>query len=265
MRRLGTAVRPGSRLALLLAGTCAALLAAASAPAQQAWYTDPSFVRSRDAVVAIEHVTVIDGTGAAPRLDRTVIVDHDHIASVGPSATAGAIRVDGRGRTLLPGLVGMHEHLFTPVPVAGPPIGLDQLSFPALYLASGVTTARTSPDGDLDGARKPDTCESSGQVGRAAVAHEITATTPVDDPRLAELIRLMIARRVPLTSTLAVLEGGSRLDLAANPRLRALAHPLLWARINALRAAELKDDASIQARLTRRWRSSGASSRRAAC
>jgi cytosine/adenosine deaminase-related metal-dependent hydrolase len=39
--------------------------------------------------------------------------------------------VDGHGKTLIPGLVGMHEHLFYPAPIAGPPVGIEQLvTFP---------------------------------------------------------------------------------------------------------------------------------------
>lgn len=52
------------------------------------------------------------------------------------------------GKTVIPGLVGMHEHLFYPTPQRGrdgvPLYGEMADSAPRLYLASGVTTARTA-------------------------------------------------------------------------------------------------------------------------
>ena len=106
-----------------------------------------SFISVSAPVVALEHVRVIDGTGAAPVEDQTVVVDHGKIAAVGPAATtkapAGAQVLDLSGTTVIPGLVGMHEHLFYPSG-GGIPIYSEQaFSFPRLYLASGVTTART--------------------------------------------------------------------------------------------------------------------------
>jgi imidazolonepropionase-like amidohydrolase len=101
-------------------------------------------------VVAITDVEVIDGTGAAPRLHRTVVFRDGTIAAIGDARTAipdGAQRVDGRGMTLLPGFVGTHNHLYY---VSGAmPDGFFiaremPTSFPRLYLAAGVTTMRTT-------------------------------------------------------------------------------------------------------------------------
>src|SRR4051812_32357110 len=62
--------------------------------------------------VAITHVRVIDGTGAPARDDQTVVIEDGRIRDVGGVAAiripADARTVDGRGRTLIPGLVGMH-------------------------------------------------------------------------------------------------------------------------------------------------------------
>lgn len=63
---------------------------------------------------AIEHVTLIDGTGRAPQADMTVTVDGDRIAGVTPSALTKAPRgrpIDGRGKYLMPGLLDVHIHL----------------------------------------------------------------------------------------------------------------------------------------------------------
>ncbi len=104
-------------------------------------------------VVALAHVRVIDGTGGPAREDQTVIIASDRIGAVGPAGTvaipAGARVLDLPGRTVLPGFVGMHDHLFyqmgrhTAVPA--------QESFAMLYLASGVTTIRTAGALDLTG------------------------------------------------------------------------------------------------------------------
>jgi imidazolonepropionase-like amidohydrolase len=77
-----------------------------------------------------------------------VIVDHGKIAAVGPAAStlvpAGAQVMDLAGHTVIPGLVGMHEHLFYPVGGGVPMYPEMAYSFPRLYLAAGVTTARTA-------------------------------------------------------------------------------------------------------------------------
>lgn len=66
--------------------------------------------------LAIEHVTVEPMTpGGAPQSDMTVVIRDGRIASVGPSASApsiaGARRIEGRGRFLIPGLTDMHVHI----------------------------------------------------------------------------------------------------------------------------------------------------------
>ena len=100
-------------------------------------------------MIALTHVQLIDGTGAAAQADQTIVIDHGKIAAVGsPASTnvpAGAKVIDARGKAVIPGLVGMHEHLFYPAANDGEPIFIEQpFSFPQLYLASGVTTARTT-------------------------------------------------------------------------------------------------------------------------
>ena len=86
--------------------------------------------------------------GAPPQDDQTIVISDGKIKSVGPSATAsvpaGAKTMDMAGYTVLPGLVGMHDHLFFPQG-GSPPIYSDMgISFPRLYLALGVTTIRTT-------------------------------------------------------------------------------------------------------------------------
>ncbi|HEX8853433.1 MAG TPA: amidohydrolase family protein, partial [Pyrinomonadaceae bacterium] len=106
------------------------------------------FVRVEAPTVALTHVRVIDGTGAAPREDQTVVISGGKIQSVGPSAAApppaGARVLDLAGYTVLPGLVGMHNHLFFPMGGSPPMYSNMGGSFPRLYLALGVTTIRTT-------------------------------------------------------------------------------------------------------------------------
>ena len=106
------------------------------------------FVTVDAPVIALQHVRVIDGTGAQPREDQTIVIDHGKIAAIGPAAAtpvpAGALALDLNGQTVIPGLVGMHEHLFYPSGSGIPIYNEQAFSFPRLYLASGVTTARTA-------------------------------------------------------------------------------------------------------------------------
>ncbi len=105
-----------------------------------------AFVSVDAPVIALIHARVIDGTGAPPTTDQTVIVRAGVIAAVGATGTAavpaGARTIDLSGKTLVPGLVMLHEHLFYPAGGAGAYNDLIY-SFPRLYLAGGVTTMRT--------------------------------------------------------------------------------------------------------------------------
>ncbi|MHB8609083.1 MAG: amidohydrolase family protein [Candidatus Acidiferrales bacterium] len=108
-----------------------------------------AFVKEDAAVLALAHVRVVDGTGAAPRADQTIVIVDGKIAALGDAATAkipdGAKVLDLSGRTVIPGLVGMHDHMFYPAPGGPPPVYPEHLSsFPRLYLAGGVTSIRTT-------------------------------------------------------------------------------------------------------------------------
>src|SRR5205085_3446325 len=103
------------------------------------------YVAVDTAVVALTHVRVIDGTGAAPKEDQTLIIRDGNIAALGAARSTrvpdGAQVMDLTGKSLIPGLVMMHEHLYYPT---GPGVyGADYVSFSRLHLAGGVTSMRT--------------------------------------------------------------------------------------------------------------------------
>ncbi|HUR20417.1 MAG TPA: hypothetical protein VMZ90_06370, partial [Vicinamibacterales bacterium] len=109
------------------------------------------FVTVDAAVVALTHVRVIDGTGAPARIDQTVILRDGLIAASGPAASTavpeGARVLDLTGKSVMPGMVMVHEHLYYPT---GPGVyGQLGESFVRLYLAGGVTTMRTG--GNVNG------------------------------------------------------------------------------------------------------------------
>lgn len=121
-----------------------------------------TYVTVDSAVVAITNVLVIDGTGAAAKPGQTVLIRDGRIAQVGPAkqvkVPAGAATVDGTGKTLIPGLVGMHDHMY--YSAAGGHNAQMSYTGPRLYLGSGVTTIRTtgsqSPYGDINLKRRID-------------------------------------------------------------------------------------------------------------
>ncbi len=132
------------RLLLSLLALCA--LTVLTVQAQESFSEDVDrLIDYHQGLVALENVTLFDGTGAAALTDQTVIINAGTIQEVGSSSTLnvpeGAIRVDLKGHTVTPGLVGLHNHTFYTTSQRN--IQLNY-SAPMLYLASGVTTIRTT-------------------------------------------------------------------------------------------------------------------------
>ncbi len=111
------------------------------------------FVKEEARDLVLNHVRVIDGTGAAPMEDAQIEIRDGRILAVRTAGSTAAVAPDAKvldlsGKTAIPGLVGMHEHIFYPLPGGGPGrlslYGEMADSAPRLYLAGGVTTARTA-------------------------------------------------------------------------------------------------------------------------
>lgn len=105
------------------------------------------FVIIAERKVAIVGATVIDGSGAAPAPDRTILLEDGRISWVGEEAeapVAGHRIINGRGKTVIPGIVGMHDHLHRP--------GTTYTGFTStrLWLAGGVTAVQTSGAAEAD-------------------------------------------------------------------------------------------------------------------
>ncbi len=166
----------GSSLATSLALT---LVALAGAGAQRPTLgPEPKAFVSQDApVIALVHARVIDGTGAASRDGQTLVLRDGIIAAVGDDASTkvpeGAQVIDLAGKSVIPGLVQMHEHMFYPSG-AGTVYNSQAYSFSRLYLAGGVTTMRTA--GNMNG--YADLNLSRAIAAGTAVGPAIDATAP---------------------------------------------------------------------------------------
>jgi imidazolonepropionase-like amidohydrolase len=145
-----------------------ALISSCFAVAQTLSPEVKEFVKVDAPVIALEHVRVIDGTGAAARPDQTIVIAKGKIDSIGDAASANVpndAKVLGlTGYSVMPGLVGMHDHLF--YPMGNGIFGEMAYSFPRLYLAAGVTTIRTGgslePYTDLELKKEIDGGKSPG-------------------------------------------------------------------------------------------------------
>jgi len=150
--------------AVLAAMACSPVLAArAEPPATHSAPHAPSdadFVAYPKQDLAFIHVQLVDGTGGPVQRDVTVLVRNGRIAAImppGQSALPPSVTVvDGAGKTLLPGFVMVHEHMFYPSTKGGE-YEEYPYSFSRLYLAGGTTTLRTGGTlatyGDINTAR----------------------------------------------------------------------------------------------------------------
>ena len=151
-----------SKIALLLLLFSSELAAQTLSPQVQ------EFVKVSSGVIVLSHVRVIDGTGA-PALENQAVVRQGRIEWIGDASMATMPKearvLDLSGESVIPGLVGMHDHMFCP---AGDGIFHEMpVSFPRLCLAGGVTTIRTTGSIEL----YTDLRSKSRSIGARSLAH----------------------------------------------------------------------------------------------
>jgi len=128
--------------------TIALLFLASAAVAQTSPWDAKAYVKFDGPMIVLNHVRVIDGTGKPAKPDQMIVIANGKIQSIsaaGSQTPPGAQVVDLTGDSVIPGIVGMHDHLYYPAP--GRNIAMypeHAWSFPRLYLAAGVTTIRTT-------------------------------------------------------------------------------------------------------------------------
>jgi len=153
--------------------------------------------------IRIDDVRVIDGTGAPAKVGQSILIRDGRIAAIGPLASmakeAADVVIDGKGRSAMPGLVMMHEHLLFLDPLAEIPSYLSEsLTSPKAYLAYGATTIRTagtfSASDDIQAARwiregkvvGPDIQVTAPFLeGNGGFAYQLV---PITDPNRARVI-----------------------------------------------------------------------------
>jgi len=127
--------------------TAALVLALAGSARAQAARELPEavgrYVKVNAPLVALTGVQVVDGTGNAPLANATIVIRDGVIEAVGVDVDipAGAEVLNLTGHTVIPGIVGLHDHTF--YTTAGRRIQATETA-PKLYLGSGVTTIRTT-------------------------------------------------------------------------------------------------------------------------
>ncbi len=107
------------------------------------------FIKVNSASIALVDAKVIDGTGGPAKLHQTILINNGIITAVGNNTDvnvpAGAQVISCGGKTVIPGLVMVHEHLYYTEFLDGY-FNVAQMasSFAKMYLAGGATTIRTA-------------------------------------------------------------------------------------------------------------------------
>ena len=100
------------------------------------------YVTVNEPVVALTNARVVDGTGTPAKEGQTIVIRGEKIAAVGPASSvsvpAGARTIDLAGKTVIPGIIGLHDHMY----YGG--MRFMGVSYPRLFLSAGVTTIRTT-------------------------------------------------------------------------------------------------------------------------
>ena len=222
-------IRISVRLAAVLVGT---LLVVAGYSRQGSLAQAPA-----GGAVALTGARVIDGTGAAPLEQATIVINNGRIESVGPAASAkipaGATRVDMSGKTITPGLINAHGHLSADT--SNKPTTEKLAGQLRVYADYGVTTVYVLGAGvdDLDEAVMLRESQATGPLSRARVfvagssirnlktAEEARAAVDRYADQKADIIKIHITGG-PMDMTPEVY--GALIDQAHKRGLRVAAH-----------------------------------------
>jgi imidazolonepropionase-like amidohydrolase len=145
--------------------------------------------------MALTGARVIDGTGAAPVEQATIVVANGRIESVGPAASAkipaGATRVDMAGKTIVPGLINAHGHLNADT--TSRPVRDKLASQLRVYADYGVTTVVVLGAGvdELDETVSLREAQANGPLDRARV---YVAGNSIRNLKTAEEARAQVNR-----------------------------------------------------------------------
>jgi imidazolonepropionase-like amidohydrolase len=157
--------------------------------------------------IAFTGARVIDGTGKAPIANGVVVVTDGKIVAVGTKAgtrvPAGATVIDVIGKTIMPGIVNAHGHLFFDAKSAVP--ARTQLSDQlALYARYGVTTVYSLGDDGVETVKLRDELRTapfgpgmarlyvSGPVLTAKTPEEGRATVTANAARGVDIIKIRL-------------------------------------------------------------------------
>ena len=194
--------------------------------------------QAQPTTIAVVGARVIDGTGAPPIANATILVSNGRIERIGPAASlkipAGATRIDAAGKTIIPGLVNAHGHLGhgnSKLPVYDQII--QQLQ---LYPKFGVTTVYALGDDGVQSVRVSEENNNSPLTRARLFVSGARATAPTpEDAR--KTIADRHAQRVNIIKT-GIGEGNSGenmrpevytalIDEAHKRKLRVAAHLVL--------------------------------------
>src|SRR5690348_6756375 len=95
----------------LLAVLLMSSIALAQTPATDA----KAYVKFDQPIIVLDHVRVIDGTGAPAKADQAIVIANGKIQSIAAARAqtpSGAQIIDLTGDTVMPGIVGMHDHIY---------------------------------------------------------------------------------------------------------------------------------------------------------
>jgi imidazolonepropionase-like amidohydrolase len=168
--------------------------------------------------LVLDHVRLVDGTGAAPIEDARIVLNGDRIAAAGPMAStaapAGADHLDLSGKTVIPGLIDLHFHIENDPRLALRQLanGITAFRDPGQWNEKFVELRRMMAADGLPGPRVFTTGPHIDGENPAYPADAVVARDPQEARRHAETsiaqgaTALKIYFRLPMASALAVID-----------------------------------------------------------